>query len=104
MIMHGVLRHILQYFSYIVVVSFIGGGNRITWRKPQLSFEKTIIYVSLYIVDICTCIYIHQLLYCRLEYLWYLATNLSGMRLSIVIQIFWWIQPFYHTLKPLFML
>jgi hypothetical protein len=23
-----------QYFSYIVVVSFIGGGNRSTWRKP----------------------------------------------------------------------
>ena len=21
-------------FSYIVTVSFIGGGNRITWRKP----------------------------------------------------------------------
>jgi hypothetical protein len=23
-----------QYFSYIVAVSFIGGGNRSTWRKP----------------------------------------------------------------------
>ena len=23
-----------QYFSYIVVVSFIGGGNRSTLRKP----------------------------------------------------------------------
>jgi hypothetical protein len=23
-----------QYNSYIVVVSFIGGGNRIIWRKP----------------------------------------------------------------------
>jgi len=23
-----------QYFSYIVVVSFIGGGNRSTRRKP----------------------------------------------------------------------
>ena len=27
---YGVLRHIQQYFSYIVAVSFIGGGNRST--------------------------------------------------------------------------
>ena len=26
--------HFQQYFSYIVVVCFIGGGNRSTWRKP----------------------------------------------------------------------
>jgi hypothetical protein len=30
----GVLRHFQQYFSYIVVVSFIGGGNRSIRRKP----------------------------------------------------------------------
>jgi hypothetical protein len=30
----GVLRYFPQYFSYIVAVSFIGGGNRRTWRKP----------------------------------------------------------------------
>jgi len=24
-----------QYFSYVVVVSFIGGGNRSTLRKPD---------------------------------------------------------------------
>ena len=24
-----------QYFSYIVAVSFIGGGNQSSWRKPQ---------------------------------------------------------------------
>jgi len=24
-----------QYFLYIVAVSFIDGGNRSTWRKPQ---------------------------------------------------------------------
>jgi hypothetical protein len=24
-----------QYFSYIVAVSFIGGGNRSTWRKEN---------------------------------------------------------------------
>ena len=26
--LNGVKRHFLQYFSYIVAVSFIGGGNR----------------------------------------------------------------------------
>ena len=32
----GVKRHFQQYFSYIVAVSFIGGGNRhgSTSRKP----------------------------------------------------------------------
>jgi hypothetical protein len=29
-----VYRHFQQYFSYIVAVSFIGGGNRRTRRKP----------------------------------------------------------------------
>jgi hypothetical protein len=32
---YGVKRPFQQYFSYIVVVSFIGGGNRSTRRKPQ---------------------------------------------------------------------
>jgi len=27
--------HFQQYFSYIVTVSFIDGGNQSTWRKPQ---------------------------------------------------------------------
>ena len=30
---HGVKGHFQQYFSYIVAVSFIGWGNRSTWRK-----------------------------------------------------------------------
>ena len=30
----GVEGHFQQYFSYIVAVSFIGGGNRRTRRKP----------------------------------------------------------------------
>ena len=30
----GAQRHFQQYFSYIVPVSFIGGGNQGTWRKP----------------------------------------------------------------------
>jgi hypothetical protein len=32
---YGVLCHFQQYFSYIVAVSFIGGGNRSTWRKEN---------------------------------------------------------------------
>jgi hypothetical protein len=30
----GVYRHVQQYISYIVAVSFIGGGNRSTRRIP----------------------------------------------------------------------
>ena len=32
----GVQRHFQQYFSYIVVVSFISGGNPSTQRKPLI--------------------------------------------------------------------
>ena len=32
---NDVLRHFQRYFSYIVAVSFIGGGNRSTRRKSQ---------------------------------------------------------------------
>ena len=32
---YGVQHHFQQYFSYIMAVSFIGGGNRSTHRKPQ---------------------------------------------------------------------
>jgi hypothetical protein len=31
---YGAIRHFQQYFSYIVAVRFIGGGNRSTRRKP----------------------------------------------------------------------
>jgi len=32
---YGFYRHFQQYFSYIVVVSFIGGGNWSTrWKPP----------------------------------------------------------------------
>ena len=30
-------RHLQQYFSYIVVVSFIGGGNQGTWQEIETS-------------------------------------------------------------------
>ena len=31
---YGALLHFRQYFSYIAVVSFIGGGNGSSRRKP----------------------------------------------------------------------
>ena len=31
---YGVYRHFHQYFSYILVVIYIGGGNQTTRRKP----------------------------------------------------------------------
>jgi hypothetical protein len=33
---YGVQRHFQQYFSYIVVVSFIGGGNQSIQKKYRL--------------------------------------------------------------------
>jgi len=33
-LVYGVYRHFQQYFSYIMEVSFIGGGNRSMRRKP----------------------------------------------------------------------
>jgi hypothetical protein len=37
----GVLRHFKQYVSYMVVVNFIGGGNRSIRRKPSI-FRKSL--------------------------------------------------------------
>jgi hypothetical protein len=37
----SVLRHFQQYFSYIMAVSFIGGGNRRTRRKPP-TYRKSL--------------------------------------------------------------
>ena len=31
-LVYGVSHHFQQYFSYIVTVSFIGGGNRSHWK------------------------------------------------------------------------
>ena len=39
-LVYGVKCHFQQYFSYIVAVSFIGGGNRRTERKPPTCLEK----------------------------------------------------------------
>ena len=38
---YGVKRHFQQYLSYIVAVSFIGGGNRSTRSKPP-TFRKSL--------------------------------------------------------------
>ena len=39
---YGFQPHFQQYFSYIVAVSFIGGGNRSTRRKHPTSHYKTL--------------------------------------------------------------
>ena len=33
---YGAEHHFQKYFSYIVEVSFISGGNQSTWRKPPI--------------------------------------------------------------------
>jgi hypothetical protein len=38
---YGAYRHFQQYFSYIVTISFIGGGNQSTRRK-QLTCCKSL--------------------------------------------------------------
>ena len=38
-LIYGVWGHFQQYFSYILAISFIGGGNRSTQRKP-LTWRK----------------------------------------------------------------
>jgi hypothetical protein len=48
--LYGIVCHFQQYFSYIMVVSFIGEGNRSTWKEnPNLSqttdkFYHTMLY------------------------------------------------------------
>ena len=41
---YSIYRRFQQYFSYIVVVSFIGGGNRSTQRNPS-TCRKSLINV-----------------------------------------------------------
>jgi hypothetical protein len=42
---YGVERHFQQYFSQTLVVSFIGGGNWSTWRKPP-TYRKPLTYFT----------------------------------------------------------
>ena len=47
------LTPLSTYFSYIVVVSFIGGGNRSTWRQPPIYIYKNMCYRLKQIKIIC---------------------------------------------------
>jgi hypothetical protein len=42
----GVKCHFQQYFSYIVAVSFIGGGNRRVQRKPPTCPKSLTIFIT----------------------------------------------------------
>ena len=43
---YSVQRHFQQYFSYIVVVRFIGGGNRSTQKKPPTCHKSLTNFVT----------------------------------------------------------
>jgi len=43
---YGDKRHFQQYFSYIVAVSFIGGGNRSTQRKPPICHSSMTNFIT----------------------------------------------------------
>jgi hypothetical protein len=47
-----VYRHFQQYFSYIVAVSVIGGGNPSTRRKPSTCRKSPINFMLLYRVHL----------------------------------------------------
>ena len=49
-LVYGVEGHFQQYFSYIVPVSFIGGGNRCTRRKsPTRGVTNKLYHIMLYL-------------------------------------------------------
>jgi hypothetical protein len=50
------IRPFQQYFSYIVAVSFIGGGNRSIWKKTSILSEVTNI---LYHIQKCMLYRVH---------------------------------------------
>jgi len=45
------LRHFQQYFSYIVTVSFIGGGNRSIQRKPPTCRKSLTTFITLCCIE-----------------------------------------------------
>jgi len=48
---HGVECLFKQYFRYIVVVSFIGGGNRSTRRKPPTCHKSLTNYITKFCIE-----------------------------------------------------
>jgi hypothetical protein len=48
---YGVYHHYQQYFSYIVAVSFIGGGNRSTQRKPATCRKSLTNFITKYCTE-----------------------------------------------------
>jgi hypothetical protein len=40
------LKQFQQYFSFIAVISFIGGGNRSTGRKPQTCIKSLTNFIT----------------------------------------------------------
>jgi hypothetical protein len=42
----GVERHFQQYFSYIMVTSFSGGGSRSTWREPPILDKQLVNFIT----------------------------------------------------------
>jgi hypothetical protein len=49
-LIYSVYRHFQQYFSYIVTVSFIGGGNRSTRRKSPTCRKSPTNFIIYYII------------------------------------------------------
>ena len=47
----GVWHHFQQYFSYIMAVSFIGGGRRSTRRKPQTCRKSLTNFIKLWCIE-----------------------------------------------------
>ena len=45
-VVYGVKRHFHQYFNYIVAVSFIGGGNQSTQRKPSTHCKSVTNFIT----------------------------------------------------------
>jgi hypothetical protein len=51
---YGFYRHIQQYFSYIVAVSFIGGGNRYTLREPPTCHKSLTNHITYCCIEYTT--------------------------------------------------
>ena len=43
-----VFNHFFQHFSYIIAVSFIGGGNRSTLNRPHQPVTNKLYHIMLY--------------------------------------------------------